>query len=269
MTAPIPLADQIACVRREIDMRGSGYAHRIRNGKMTEAEAEREKARMAAVLGTLEAMAEPIPMVLHCPACATQHVDQPGPDWANPPHRSHLCAACGHFWRPADVATTGVAAIQTKGKADSPASSASAACLANAKALVPNTDMGSAPRDGTILRLLVDYSGEDADHALADTADTAWTIGHNNFDNDGEDAWLFAGWCWSHDHYTQGEGKVVGWLPFHTPVSTSDAAEWDHLLDGLEQAMRRYGQRLSDSGQVHMRSLRALLYHSKATGEQG
>lgn len=71
-----------------------------------------------------------------------------------------------------------------------------------------------APRNGTILRLLVDYS-DDGEHALHDTADTAWTIGHNNFDNDGEDVWLFAGWCWSHDHYTQGAGKVVGWLPFH------------------------------------------------------
>lgn len=82
---------------------------------------------------------EPIDMVLHCPACGLQHVDAPeagsgydlsgpddaetrwsNPEWTNPPHRSHLCHGCGHIWRPADVATNGVAAVKTKGKADSP-----------------------------------------------------------------------------------------------------------------------------------------------------
>lgn len=81
---------------------------------------------------------EPIDMVLHCPACGLQHVDAPeagsgydlsgpddaetrwsNPEWTNPPHRSHLCHGCGHIWRPADVATNGVAAVKTKGKADS------------------------------------------------------------------------------------------------------------------------------------------------------
>lgn len=77
----------------------------------------------------------PIPMILFCPACGLQHIDEPegtgtfhGPDeapreivtWDNPPHRSHLCHECGHIWRPADVATEGVAAISTLGNADSP-----------------------------------------------------------------------------------------------------------------------------------------------------
>lgn len=75
-------------------------------------------------------MDKPIPMILHCPACGMQHIDaQEITDvaalmsevtWTNPPHRSHLCAGCGHIWRPADVATEGVREIQTKGKADSP-----------------------------------------------------------------------------------------------------------------------------------------------------
>lgn len=69
--------------------------------------------------------------------------------------------------------------------------------------------MGTAPRDGTMLRLLVQFD----DHATEDTEGPAWTIGHNNFDNDGEDCWQFAGWCWSHDHYTSGKGTPVGWLP--------------------------------------------------------
>jgi len=80
----------------------------------------------------------PIDMVLFCPKCGLQHIDAPdasilagdaamyGGDWpgrwTNPPHRSHQCQnkVCGHVWRPADVPTNGVAAVQTKGKADSP-----------------------------------------------------------------------------------------------------------------------------------------------------
>jgi len=75
---------------------------------------------------------EPIPMVLHCPKCGLQHIDGADPKssmltdeeaahnglWSNPPHCSHLCHGCGHIWRPADVPTTGVAAVQTRGKAD-------------------------------------------------------------------------------------------------------------------------------------------------------
>ena len=65
----------------------------------------------------------PIDMILHCPACGLQHVDEPDertPGWKNPPHKSHLCHGCGHIWRPADVPTNGVRAIKTVGKNDSP-----------------------------------------------------------------------------------------------------------------------------------------------------
>ncbi len=73
---------------------------------------------------------EPVDMVLFCPKCGAQHVDAPEEafassngkrtmtTWTNPPHRSHLCHACGHIWRPADIPTNGVAAIKTRGKAD-------------------------------------------------------------------------------------------------------------------------------------------------------
>ncbi|HDR9026904.1 TPA: hypothetical protein QDB14_001074 [Burkholderia vietnamiensis] len=80
----------------------------------------------------------PIPMLLVCPRCGTQHIDAPevepgrlissGPNagravapkvtWENPPHRSHMCHACGIVWRPADVATVGVKSIETRGKND-------------------------------------------------------------------------------------------------------------------------------------------------------
>lgn len=86
---------------------------------------------------------KPVEMILHCPRCHLQHIDEPrhpgigcrrevpqtvpnadGGDpvtretWMNPPHRSHLCAGCGLIWRPADVPTTGVAAIHTRGEKD-------------------------------------------------------------------------------------------------------------------------------------------------------
>jgi hypothetical protein len=66
---------------------------------------------------------QPIDMLLFCPRCGQQHVDQPDPadGWDNPPHTSHKCVGpngCGCIWRPADVQTNGVRAIQTHGRAD-------------------------------------------------------------------------------------------------------------------------------------------------------
>lgn len=69
----------------------------------------------------VEVAAIPIPMLLFCPACGAQHIDAPDPrgQWNNPPHRSHLCDKCGCTWRPSDLATTGVARIETRGERDS------------------------------------------------------------------------------------------------------------------------------------------------------
>lgn len=60
----------------------------------------------------------PLPMVLYCPQCFAQHIDEATETWANPPHRSHLCHNCGCIWRPADVPTVGVRAVATRGSAD-------------------------------------------------------------------------------------------------------------------------------------------------------
>lgn len=70
--------------------------------------------------GFSEDSPEPIPMVLHCPKCGAQHVDKSEPEkgWTNPPHKSHLCHQCGTIWRPADVPTTGVSNILTRGEKD-------------------------------------------------------------------------------------------------------------------------------------------------------
>lgn len=93
----------------------------------------------AAEIRRLQAtLARPVDLVLFCPDCGLQHIDKPEGNflpghtaeendaalaamgcWTNPPHRSHLCHNCGHIWRPADVFTNGVAAVKTKGKADS------------------------------------------------------------------------------------------------------------------------------------------------------
>lgn len=82
------------------------------------------------VLAAHPGQPEPLDMLLFCPKCGVQHVDHAEPAvehehgavefeaWDNPPHRSHLCHACGCIWRPADVPTNGVATIQTRGKAD-------------------------------------------------------------------------------------------------------------------------------------------------------
>lgn len=50
---------------------------------------------------------KPIPLILHCPKCEHQHVDEG--EWATKPHKTHLCAFCKHEWRPSDEPTVGVA----------------------------------------------------------------------------------------------------------------------------------------------------------------
>lgn len=62
---------------------------------------------------------DPIDMIIFCPKCGLQHIDEPHGDWDNPPHKSHECQACFHIWRVADVPTNGVKTIKTVGKHDS------------------------------------------------------------------------------------------------------------------------------------------------------
>ena len=101
-------------------------------------------------------LAMAVDMLLFCPNCFEQHVDEATPDvcelcghseqshrwridhkrdmdkatwchdceckdftpWLNPPHKSHRCTECNHVWRPADVPTNGVQKLETSGKAD-------------------------------------------------------------------------------------------------------------------------------------------------------
>lgn len=70
----------------------------------------------------------------------------------------------------------------------------------------------TAPRDGTMVRLLVEF---EAHQTVDDSTGTAWTIGANTNDLDPDQPaeWQFAGWCWTHDHFTEGKGTPIGWLP--------------------------------------------------------
>ncbi len=54
----VPLASQIACVRRELRLRKHTYAKLIRDGRMLEATAAKELHEMTAVLATLTALLE-------------------------------------------------------------------------------------------------------------------------------------------------------------------------------------------------------------------
>ena len=99
------------------------------------------------------------------------------------------------------------------------------------EAALPLTD---APKDHTLLWLLVDYSGDGA-NPLEDEI-LGWTIGHNGFDHTGVDEWEFAGWSWEQDCFTQGVGNVVGWYPLQRPDqhSTTPATEPQglaHIVD--------------------------------------
>ncbi len=80
--------------------------------------------------------------------------------------------------------------------------------------------MSSAPVDGTMIRLLVDYT--DGGAPLEDEHPQSWTIGFNNLGKTGEDRWQFAGWSWIYDHFCEGSGKPVGWLPWSNPATGGD-----------------------------------------------
>jgi DNA repair exonuclease SbcCD ATPase subunit len=78
----------------------------LERGRETLHKAIAERADMQAKL------AAPMAIVLVCPLCKQQHVDEG--DWETRAHRTHRCVAgpfgpgCGHEWRPSNRATRGV-----------------------------------------------------------------------------------------------------------------------------------------------------------------
>ena len=73
----------------------------------------------------------------------------------------------------------------------------------------------TAPRDATILRLLV--KGGNAPLQDIDQ-ETLWeTIGFNSFDHNEESDWKVAGWNWRQGCFDSCVAhEVIGWLPFET-----------------------------------------------------
>lgn len=88
----------------------------------------------------------------------------------------------------------------------------------------------TAPRDGSYVILLVDYSDDPDGNPLYDDCPGVLlpTIGCNNFENDGEDEWKLCGWDWSHDCFTEGRGTPKYWisvLPGH-PDGSNDCRDY-------------------------------------------
>lgn len=78
--------------------------------KKAEVELERESARALTLAKNVLAqhilkgglmrtkLNEPVKLVLYCPVCQKQHLDEG--EWAVRPHKTHLCLGCGHQWDP-------------------------------------------------------------------------------------------------------------------------------------------------------------------------
>ena len=96
----------------------------------------------------------------------------------------------------------------------------------------------TAPRDGTLVRLLLDYSDEENWVPLEDKIQ-AWTIGYNTLADAGDDEWIIVGWDWSQDCWCEGSGKIIGWLPF-VPQAPADATA---ALAARDAAMIARGMR--------------------------
>lgn len=56
VAAPVPLEDQIACVERELAMRRNVYPRWVKQGKLSQTNADIEMRRMEAVLATLRGL---------------------------------------------------------------------------------------------------------------------------------------------------------------------------------------------------------------------
>lgn len=87
--------------------------------------------------------------------------------------------------------------------------------------------------------LLVDYR-DGGDHPIEDVG-VGFTVGHNSDHNVGAgegEGWKFAGWCWSHDHYTQGRGKPIAWRPIPSDFLGDHADRIERALAGGTDATK-------------------------------
>lgn len=92
-----------------------------------------------------------------------------------------------------------------------------------------NFDMSAAPKNGTLLQLLIEHDEEGACGGGFENAEFTRVMGFNNGADDGEDVWKFPGWDWCNDYITeQGCGTPIAWafmLPPPSNIATrKDAA---------------------------------------------
>lgn len=106
----------------------------------------------------------------------------------------------------------------------------------------------TAPQDGTLVRLLLDYSDEENWTPLEDEMQ-AWTIGYNTLADTGEDEWIIVGWNWSQDCWCEGSGKIIGWLPFVSEAPSDATAALDRIRAEAELAGWKRGR---DDAAAHM-----------------
>jgi len=75
---------------------------------------QRDRASQEQVSNPVEGASLPsavVDMLLFCPRCDRQHIDEPKGEWTNPPHATHTCQHCGLLWRPANANTNGVQSL--------------------------------------------------------------------------------------------------------------------------------------------------------------
>lgn len=100
--------EELAELERWIDERvGPDALNDYVHAAAAEIRSLRETIReMTAIAESRKESPVPIPMLLWCPECGHRHIDVG--EFETKVHHTHACQNCGHVWRPAIGATTGV-----------------------------------------------------------------------------------------------------------------------------------------------------------------
>ena len=124
----------------------------------------------------------------------------------------------------------------------------------------------SAPKDGTMVRLLVQWPTRDENPngpwGPFEDCNRSWTFGFNSEDHTGEDAWQFAGWDWQQDQFVdyldrdeetqQAAGmQIIGWLPLDQ-ASTDDPPAEDYDLDFYKQRAVKAVEDFRDAADINL-----------------
>lgn len=125
--------------------------------------------------------------------------------------------------------------------------------------------LDTAPKDHTMIWLLVDYSDEGR-NPLEDEI-LGWTIGFNGEEHTGISQWQFTGWNWQQDCFTEGFGKVVGWYPLTRPNAIPLPTDAELLADFRRQVKNETLAEIMDAATIPRFAgggLRDLVEHVRA-----